>query len=65
MSKRSPNLGVFTRITFLVLLGLLIFGGFGGLVLLFYAPIMGWFVWRLMDRVSELEKKVAELEKKP
>ncbi len=35
------------------------------LVVLFYIPISGWLIWRLMDRTSSLEARVAALEGHP
>ena len=63
MSKPMKGLDLAVRVVFLVLLALFVFGGLAGILLLFFVPIVGWFVWRLLDRTSELEKRLAALEK--
>ncbi len=65
MSKPLTSVDTAVRVIFLVLLGFLIFGGLGGFVVLFYIPISGWLIWRLMDRTSSLEARVAALEGHP
>jgi flagellar biosynthesis component FlhA len=63
MSKPPKGLDLAVRVVSLILLAVLVLGGFSALVLLFFAPIVGWLVWRLYDRTTELEKKLAALEK--
>ena len=65
MSKPLTSVNMVIRVVFLVLLGLLILGGLGGFVILIYLPVLGWIIWRLMDRTAELEAKVAALEGHP
>ena len=49
---------------FLVLIALLMFaGGVFVFVLIFFVPIAGWLIWRDQDRIAELEKRLAALEK--
>ncbi len=65
MSKQSPGLQVTIRVVFLVLMGVLTLY-LGLLFLIIFVPVIGWYVWRLVDRNAELEKRVAALEgKKP
>jgi ABC-type multidrug transport system fused ATPase/permease subunit len=67
MSKQKASLAVITRIVFLVLLGVLMFttGVIGVLILIVTVPVLAWYVIRLNERVAELEKKLADKEKKP
>ena len=32
------------------------------LFLIFFVPVVGWFLWRDQDRIMQLEKKVEALE---
>jgi len=66
MSKILGNLDTTVRIIFLVLLALLMFTPFIGIVLVFFVPVIGWYLWSLRDQNKELEARVAALEgKKP
>jgi hypothetical protein len=49
------------RVTFLILLALLALE-VPGLLIIFFVPIVGWYLWRAQDRIAELEKKLAERE---
>ncbi|MDA4125853.1 MAG: hypothetical protein OK452_01430 [Thaumarchaeota archaeon] len=66
MSKPKSSRGALetaVRVVFLILMG------FIGLVFtqnffaLFFVPIIGWFVWSTRDKASDLERRVAALEK--
>ncbi len=58
MSKTRANASVIIRVTFLILMGLVALL-FGFIFLATFVPVVGWFIWRLMDRVSELEARLA------
>ncbi len=65
MSKQSPGLQMTIRIVFLVLMGVITLY-LQLLFLIIFVPVIGWYVWRMVDRNAELEKRVAALEgKKP
>jgi positive regulator of sigma E activity len=55
------------RVVFLVLIAVLMLftGAIGVLILIVAVPVLAWYVWRLLDRVAELEKKLADKEKQP
>ena len=62
MKKSSGGLETFAMVILLALfgfIGLII----TNLVMLFFLPIVGWYVWRLNQRARELEKRVAVIEK--
>jgi 4-amino-4-deoxy-L-arabinose transferase-like glycosyltransferase len=61
MSGRRGSMNVVVRVTFLALLGLLTLA-LGLLLLIFFVPIVGWYVWTLSDRNRELEARIAVLE---
>ncbi len=50
------------KVVFLMLMALIYIAS-SLLFLLFFIPIIGWFVWRAHDKAAELEKRVAALEK--
>ena len=52
------------RVTFLILMGLVALL-FSYLFLAIFVPVAGWYLWRLSDRVAELEAKVSPPMKKP
>jgi purine-cytosine permease-like protein len=61
LSKSSGVSSAAVRVLLLVLMAfLLLIGQF--LFLLFYVPIVGWYLWRDQDRIKQLEKKVEALE---
>ena len=64
--KSGATLEFAVRLIFLVLLAFIgwIFT-FGSLFILFYIPMVTWIIWSDRDRIIALEKKIAELEKKP
>lgn len=65
MSKPQSSVNVVVRVTFLILMGLVALL-FGEIFLAVFVPVIGWFLWRLTDRVAELEAKLAPPpEKKP
>ncbi|MDA4118984.1 MAG: hypothetical protein OK436_00155 [Thaumarchaeota archaeon] len=66
MSKPKKSPGILeesVRVVFLILIG------FIGLVFtqnffaLFFIPIVGWLIWATRDKTSNLERRVAALEK--
>jgi hypothetical protein len=63
LSKPARRLDLAVRVVFFVLLAVLVLGGLGAYVILFFIPIFGWFVWRDQDRIRQLEKRLAELER--
>jgi len=63
VSKLQGNASVIVRVTFLILMGLVALL-FGGLFLAVFVPVAGWYLWRLTDRVAELEAKLAPPPKK-
>ncbi len=65
-TKPAVGINLAVRVVFLVLVAFLAFA-IGGLLFVFFAPIVGWYVWRLLDKTAELEKRITELEghKKP
>ena len=58
MSRPQANANVVVRVTFLILMGLVALL-YGGLFLAVFVPVAGWYIWRLTDRVNELESKLA------
>ncbi len=68
MSKASPRprgaLDSSVRIVFVILLAVLTLA-LSILFLIFFVPIVAYYLWQLLDRTKELERKVAELEGKP
>jgi hypothetical protein len=54
-------MGTVTRLLFLVLIAVLAIG-YPDLILVFFIPIAGWFIWRDQDRIAALEKKLEALE---
>jgi len=63
MSKSQTSSNVVVRVTFLILMGLVALF-FNYLFLAVFVPVVGWFLWRLTDRVAELEAKLAPPVKK-
>ena len=63
MSKPQVGSNVVVRVTFLILMGLVALF-FNYLFLAVFVPVVGWFLWRLTDRVAELESKLAPPGKK-
>ncbi len=62
MTKPLRGLDIAVRVVFLVLLAIFVFGGLGALLLLVFVPVVGWLLWRLLDRTAELEERLAALE---
>ncbi len=64
MKSDAAQIGI--KIVFLVLMGLIVLSA-PVLFLIFFVPIIGWFVWSDHDKIAELEKRIAALEgqKKP
>jgi ABC-type Co2+ transport system permease subunit len=63
MSKPQVGSNVVVRVTFLILMGLVALF-FNYLFLAVFVPVVGWYLWRLTDRVAELEAKLAPPGKK-
>ncbi len=59
--KPGFSMGTFTRLLFLILIAVLAVG-YPDLVLIFFVPIAGWFIWRDHDRIVALEKRLKALE---
>ena len=62
MSKPRGALDSSARIVFVILLGVLTLA-LSFLFLIFFVPVVAYYLWKVMDRTRELERKVAELEK--
>ena len=62
MSKRQVSLNSVFRIVLLILMAFFVLGE-PVLFLIFFVPIVGWYVWRLNDRTKELERKLADKDK--
>lgn len=62
MSKTQANAGVVIRVTFLILMGLVALL-FGFIFLAIFVPVVGWFIWRLNDKVAELEARLGAPDK--
>ena len=58
---RANTMSTAVKIVFLVLMGLVVLT-VPVLFLVFFVPIVGWFLWSNHDRVTELEKRLAALE---
>ena len=61
LSKSSGNVNIIVRVLTLVLMGFLVLVS-PILFLIFFVPIVGWFLWRDHDKIAQLEKKVEALE---
>jgi hypothetical protein len=59
--KPAFRIGVITRLLLFVLIAVLAIG-YTALVVIFFVPIAGWFIWRDHDRIVDLEKKLEALE---
>ena len=64
MSKSQIGSCILVRVTFLILMGLTALLFFG-LFLAVFVPVVGWYIWRLNDRVAELEAKLGVSGRKP
>ena len=65
VSKPRSSRGVLELAVKVVFLGLLVLIVIASafLLLIFFVPVVVWFIWRLMDRTAELERRLAEKEK--
>jgi uncharacterized membrane protein len=61
MSKPRGTIDLIVRVVFLVLLALLTLS-LGLLLLIFFVPVVGWYIWRFNDKNKELEERLAALE---
>jgi hypothetical protein len=62
LSRSGLRLGMVTRMVFLVLLAVLCLVA-AVYVVIFFIPIVGYLVWRDQDRIEELERRLAAIEK--
>jgi len=64
LSKPQARKGLTTavRIVFLVLLAFLAIS-LPGILIIVFVPVIGWYIWSLLDKNAELEKRIAALEK--
>lgn len=62
MSKPQASANVVIRVTFLILMGLiaLLYYPFAPAIIV---PVFGWLIWRLNDRVKELEARLSAPDK--
>jgi len=61
MSKSSGSLGIVVRVVFLVLLAFLVLAS-PVLFLIFFVPVVGWYILSLSDKNKDLEARLAALE---
>lgn len=63
VSRPQTSASVVIRVTFLIMMGLvaLLFYPFAPAVIV---PLAGWYIWRLNDRIKELEARLAPPPKK-
>ena len=59
VSRAKSSLDSAVRVVFLILMGLVALVLTDSLFLLIFVPIVAWFLWRLNDRVREMERKLA------
>jgi 4-amino-4-deoxy-L-arabinose transferase-like glycosyltransferase len=64
VSKPRPSINSITRLIFLVLVGLIALSE-PILILAVLVPVVGWVLWRNQDRIGELERRLAALERPP
>ncbi|MDG6940556.1 MAG: hypothetical protein JRM97_00960 [Nitrososphaerota archaeon] len=61
MSNKSAfRMGTITRLLLLILIAVLAIR-YTALVIIFFVPIAGWFIWRDHDRIVALEKRLEAL----
>ena len=62
MSNKSAfRMGTIARLLLLILIAVLAIG-YTVLVIIFFVPVAGWFIWRDHDRIMALEKRLEALE---
>ena len=61
MSKSSGITSVAVRVLFLVLMAFAVLIS-PVLFLIFFVPVVGWFLWRDQDRITQLEKRLDALQ---
>jgi hypothetical protein len=62
-SKSSGTLEAAVKVVFLILMGFIGYVFTINLFILFFVPIIGWLVWTARDKISNLEQRIAALEK--
>ena len=65
MSKPRSSRGALelaVKVVFLALLVLVVIAS-AYLLLIFFVPVVVWYIWSLYDKTAKLEKRVAALEK--
>jgi len=60
MTKPSNNLSNAIRIVFVILLGFLSLASW--LFLIFFVPVVAWYIWGLSDKNRDLERRIVALE---
>ena len=61
MSNKSAfRMGTITRLLLLILIAVLAIR-YTALVIIFFVPVAGWFIWRDHDRIMALEKRLEAL----
>lgn len=65
MSKPRSSRGILETAVKVVFLGLLVLIVIASayLLLIFFVPVVVWYIWSLYDKTSKLEKRVADLER--
>lgn len=65
MSKPRSSRGLLETAVKVVFLGLLVLIVIASafLLLIFFVPVVVWYIWSLYDKTSKLEKRIAALEK--
>ncbi len=61
--KSSPTLEMAVRVVFLALLVLIALVVPSSFVLIFFVPVVVWYIWKLRDKTTKLEQRIAALEK--
>jgi len=65
VSKPRSSRGILelaVKVVFLALLVLIVIASYF-LLLIFFVPLVVWYIWSLYDKTAKLEKRVADLEK--
>jgi hypothetical protein len=63
MSKPGGTINGAMRVVVSILVGFIAFiFTFGSIFILFFVPVITWYVWHLNDRSAELERRLNALE---